>query len=49
MEVSEIHRAWINLSLGVGEEEIMDRTLFLMECADRIGNRHKRLWRMEPM
>ena len=49
MVVSKAQRMWTSLCLGIGEEEKMDKTLFLMECADGIRNRHKRLWRMEPM
>ena len=49
MEVSKAHRTWTSLCLGIGEEEKLDKTLFLMECADGNGNRHKRLWRMEHL
>ena len=49
MEVSKAHRKWTSLCLGIGEEEKMDKTRFLMECEDGIGNRHKWLWRIEPM
>ena len=44
MELSKAHRTWTSLSLGIGEEGEMGKTLFLMECADGIGNRHE-----EPM
>ena len=49
MEVSKAHRMWTSLCLGIGEEEKLDKTLFLMECADGMGKRHKRLSRMEVM
>ena len=48
LEVSKAHITGTSLSLGGGEKQKMDKTPFLLECADEIGNSHKRPKRMEP-